>query len=161
MRLHGWFFNYIAPSTLMMPLSIYPVSMFCSASSILSPCWAYKVLQVTESHYMGPLTSSITTVHFANNSNGLERLFYHLISCCRSITLHKTDVSTHLTLDLFLLPCGAHRPIHPLNHLWWAASNLFMFAIVNGVLGMTLNCIHTEWCPGHDVKLHPHFHCHW
>jgi len=26
-------------------------------------------------------------------------------------------------------------------------------------LFMTLNCIHTEWCPGHDVKLHPHFHC--
>jgi len=20
--------------------------------------------------------------------------------------------------------------------------------------------VHTEWCPGHDVKLHPHFHCH-
>jgi len=32
---------------------------------------------------------------------------------------------------------------------------------VVSVLGMTLNCIHTEWCPGHDVKLHPHFHCHW
>jgi len=29
------------------------------------------------------------------------------------------------------------------------------------VLGMTLNCIHTEWCPGHDDKLHSHFHCHW
>jgi len=27
------------------------------------------------------------------------------------------------------------------------------------VLGMTLNCTHTEWCPGHDVKQHPHFHC--
>jgi len=25
------------------------------------------------------------------------------------------------------------------------------------VLGMTLNCIHTDWCPWHDVKLHPHF----
>jgi len=22
------------------------------------------------------------------------------------------------------------------------------------VLGMTLNCIHTKWCPGYDVKLH-------
>jgi len=29
------------------------------------------------------------------------------------------------------------------------------------VLSMTLNCILTECCPGHDVKLHPHFHCHW
>jgi len=25
------------------------------------------------------------------------------------------------------------------------------------VLGITLNCIYTEWCPGH--KLHSHFHC--
>jgi len=31
----------------------------------------------------------------------------------------------------------------------------------SSVLGMTLNCIHTEWCPGHDVKLLPYFHCHW
>jgi len=23
---------------------------------------------------------------------------------------------------------------------------------------LCVNCIHTEWCPGHDVKLHPHFH---
>jgi len=22
-----------------------------------------------------------------------------------------------------------------------------------------INCIHTEWCPGHDVKLHPHLDC--
>jgi len=34
-------------------------------------------------------------------------------------------------------------------------------ALICGVLGMTLNCIHTEWCSGHDVKLHPHFHYHW
>jgi len=29
------------------------------------------------------------------------------------------------------------------------------------VLGMMLNCIHTEWCPGHEVKLLPHIHYHW
>jgi len=45
---------------------------------------------------------------------------------------------------------------------WGSTNSLYWIRFrIGSVLGMTLNCIHTEWCPGHDVKLHPHFHCHW
>jgi len=54
-----------------------------------------------------------------------------------------------------------------MHNIQWRNSSSLFLCVINTVfskpwfrfcvLGMTLNCIHTEWCPGHDVKLHPHF----
>jgi len=59
--------------------------------------------------------------------------------------------------------CVCHKISH--KHCCWThCHGLFIVRSLErsiSVLDMTLNCIHTVWCPGHDVKLHPHFHCHW
>jgi len=140
---------------------------FILFSRIYKEAFSLAFLSLSE-HWSGVHRNCVATSYFSWKLNALQYMIF--IELFQTISL-RTDVSRRAN-TYFAEFSEQSKSKHDicvegkslLKYQVFLVSDCNMVMVVflfhlfsRCVLGRTLNCIHIEWCPGHDVKLHPHF----